>query len=389
MYISHQEAGDWSTPQNLGPNINSAGWQSQPSLSADGKTLYFVSERPGNYGKKDIWKSTLQEDGHWSKAVNLGPPINSAGYEISPFIHPNGQTLFFASDRVPSMGGFDIYCANFIDGQWTEPVNLGYPINNHKDQASLFVTADGQKAYYSGGKHAGNHYFNSYLYEFDMPNDLVAMPKSDFIKLKVLDINTQKPVSAQVEVYALSADSCQQKVTLDHSDGETIIVVNEGKEYVIYIQRDGYLFETIQVDYKQAGKAKISPQGAILLKPIEIDQAKILQNIYFGFDDYNLEERSKIELSRLVAFLQANPKINIELEGHTDHVGTANYNLDLSIKRAKAIYDYLIAAGIAAERLTYKGYGISKPLVSNDTAVNRQLNRRVAFRITHIQTNDH
>lgn len=386
LYISYQHEGVWSTPQNLGPNINSAGWQSQPSLSADGKTLYFVSERPGNQGKKDIWQSTLQDDGQWSKAINLDAPINSPYQQISPFIHPNGQTLFFASDRVPSMGGFDIYYSNFMNGQWTTPTNLGYPINNHQDQVSLFITADGKKAYYAGGKHQGTHYYNSYLYELDMPEDLVVMPKSDFVKLQILDANTQKPLSAQIEVYEVSSDSCQRTVQVDEFDGETILVVNEGQEYLIYINKDGYLFESIKVAYTQKDKAVITPQGAVMLKPISVDQSKILQNIYFGFDDYNIEDRSILELKRLVAFLQANPQINIELEGHTDYVGPASYNATLSINRAKAIYDYLIAAGISATRLTYKGYGPERPLVPNDMPANRQLNRRVAFRITQIHT---
>ena len=290
LYVSYQKGGEWSAPQNLGPSINSEGWESQPSLSADGKTLYFVSERKGNYAKKDIWQSTLQENGQWSKAVNLGPIINSQGQKISPFIHPNGQTLFFASDRSPSMGGFDIYYTNLIDGQWTEPVNLGYPINNHKDQVSLFITADGKKAYYADGKQKGTNYYSSYLYEFDMPASLVPMPRSDFVKIKVLDAKTKKPLSAQVEVYDMALDTCQAIVQVDESDGETVVVVNEGKEYTIYINKDGHLFESMHVDYKHQDRAVTSCAGEVFLKPIEIEQSKILQNIYFGFDEYTLEE---------------------------------------------------------------------------------------------------
>mgnify|MGYP005840847421 CR=1 FL=1 len=385
LYISYQKEGVWTMPQNLGPNINAVGWQSQPALSADGKQLYFVSDRKGNYGKKDIWKSTLQDNGQWSQAVNLGAPINSQSQEISPFIHPNGQTLFFASDRTPSMGGFDIYYANWIEGQWSEPVNLGYPINNHKDQVSLFITADGQKAYYADGKHQGSHYYSSYLYELDMSQNLFDVPKSDFVTIKVLDHDLKKPISAHVDVYALDADTCQQKLQVDQSDGETIIVVNQGKEYLIYVHQDGYLFESIQVDYKQQDKPIIVPQAEVLLKPIQLNQTKILQNIYFDFDAYTLAPCSTIELNRLVAFLQANPKLSIALEGHTDDAGTINYNDQLSVKRAKAIYDYLVAAGIPASKLTYQGYGLSKPLVPNNSSANKQLNRRVAFRITHIK----
>jgi OOP family OmpA-OmpF porin len=384
LYISHQENGVWSEPKNLGPQVNSTGWQSQPSLASDGRTLYFVSERPSNYGKKDIWKSTLGEDGQWSLAVNLGPPINSTAHEISPFIHPNGQTLFFASDRTPSMGGFDIYYSNYIDGQWSEPVNLGYPINNYKDQVSLFITADGKKAYYAGGKQTGAHYHKSVLYEFDIPENLIAMPKSDFVKIQVLDLSTEQPISADITLYELSSNNEQPKLKVDTSDGETILVVNEGKEYLIYVNKDGYLFEAMQVSYPTNGRATVSPPGSIKLKPIALNQSKILKNIYFGFDDYSIEKQSTIELHRLVAFLRANPQIHIELEGHTDDIGPTDYNTNLSIKRAQAIYNYLFEAGISTHRLTYQGYGSSRPLAPNDTSINRQLNRRVAFRITQV-----
>ncbi len=383
LYISYKHGGEWSIPENLGPPINSEGWQSQPSLSADGKTLYFVSERKGNYGKNDIWRSTLEDDGQWSQAVNLGPIINTKDREVAPFIHPNGQTLFFASDRTPSMGGFDIYYSNFIDGQWTEPLNLGYPINNHKDQVSIFITADGKKGYYADGKRKGTNYHSSYIYEFDMPENLVPMPKSGVVRLKVLDAQTKQATGARVEVYDMD-DLLQQKLEIDPADGETTIVVNEGKEYLVYITKDGHLFESKHINFKDQDKPVVNPAGEIWLRPIEVSQSKILENIYFDYDDYQLMKKSHTELNRLVAFLQANPFMSIELEGHTDHMGSDAYNEQLSIKRAKTIYEYLIQAGIEASRLTYKGYGKSRPLVPNDSPEHQQLNRRVAFRITKL-----
>lgn len=384
LYISYKKGKEWSKPQNLGPNINSEGWQSQPSLSANGKTLYFVSERKGNYGKNDIWKSTLGTDGTWSKAVNLGPMINSKSREISPFIHPNGQTLFFASDKTPSMGGFDIYYSNWIDGEWTEPINLGYPINNHKDQASIFITADGKKGYYADGKRKDLNYHSSYMYEFDMPEDLLHIPKSDVVKLKVLDATTEQPIAAQIEVYDMASDSCQQRIQTEADDKEATIVVNEGKEYLIYVTKDGHLFESKYINYKNQEKPTITPGGEVLLHPIELAQSKILENVYFDYDDYSLIVKSHIELNRLVAFLETNPQISIELEGHTDHIGSDKYNEELSIKRAKTVYDYLIQAGIPSNRLSYKGYGKKQPIAPNDTPENQQLNRRVAFKIISI-----
>ncbi|MFN7095817.1 MAG: OmpA family protein, partial [Burkholderiales bacterium] len=276
------------------------------------------------------------------------------------------------------------YYSQDLNGQWSEPVNLGYPINNHQDQVSLFITADGKKAYYAAGKQTGAHYHRSQLYEIMIPDQLLDMPKSDWINIQVLDQVTGQPISAQLTLYELNSASDQPKSTLNIQDGDTILVVNEGKEYLIYINKDGYLFETLQVNYPQGSRAIVSPSSAIHLKPLALNQSKILKNIYFGFDDYQLKKQSTIELNSLVAFLQTHPAIHIALEGHTDDRGTTSYNTHLSIKRAQAIYDYLIKAGIASHRLTYQGYGASRPLTPNNTSTNRQLNRRVAFRITRI-----
>ena len=385
LYVTYKQGDQWTTPTNLGPRINSQGWESQPSLSADGKTLYFVSEREGNYGKKDIWKSTLQDDGEWSEPTNLGPPINSARREISPFIHPNGQTLFFASDRCPSLGGLDIYYSNWVNDQWTTPVNLGYPINKHKDQASLFITADGQKGYYSDGNQKGTNYYSSHLYEFNFPTDHIPLLKSDFIKLHIAHTQTDQAVDTQVVVYDLETDTQQASLQVAQEDDELVVVVNQGKEYGIFLTREGYVFESIHVDYKNHDKPVVSGPEKVLLMPIEVDQTKILKNIFFGFDQHKLDARSTTELNRLVEFLQANPTLCIEIEGHTDQIGTEAYNYQLSTQRAKALYDYLVAANIDAQRLTYQGYGKSRPIAPQGSYASYQLNRRVAFRIIHVQ----
>lgn len=380
LYISHKRNGKWSQPQNLGPHINSKGWQSQPSLSANGKTLYFVSEREGNYGKHDIWQSTLQENGQWSPAINLGPTINSKYREEAPFIHPNGQTLFFVSNRIPSMGGFDIYYTHCIDGQWTEPVSLGYPINNHKDQVSIFITLDGKKGYYADGKKKISDY-HSYIYEFDIPENLITMPKCDVVQLEILDAETQQPTDAQIDVYDMH-NTLQHRFSVDAADPLATIVINAGKEYLVYITKDGYLFESKHIQLQHTEKATVTPSGAVWLQPIEVSQLKILEHIYFAYDDYQIMPPSYTELQRLVQFLEQHPHINIQLEGHTDRIGSNKYNKTLSIKRAETIYNYLIQAGIASNRLTYKGYGKTKPLIKEGAKADQARNRRVAFRIT-------
>jgi len=382
LYISYKRNGEWTKPENLGPHINSKGWQSQPSLSADGKTLYFVSEREGNYGKHDIWESNLQADGQWSKAINLGPTINSKYREEAPFIHPNGQTLFFGSNRIPSMGGFDIYYAHYTDGHWTEPVNLGYPINNHKDQVSIFITLDGKKGYYADGKKHASSY-HSYIYEFEIPENLIKMPKCDIVQLSILDAETKEATDARIDIYDMQ-NVLQHSIYVDAADRLATFVINEGKEYLVYITKDGYLFESKHVQFQDVDKARVTPAGAVFLQPIEVSQLKILENIYFAYDDYKIMPQSDTELQRLVKFLEQHPHISIQLEGHTDHIGSNQYNQTLSIKRAKTIYEYLLQAGIASSRLTYQGYGKNKPLIAHGSKESQGLNRRVAFRITKL-----
>ena len=386
LYISYKKDTEWSTPRNLGTNINSTIWQSQPSLSADGKTLYFVSERSDNYGKHDIWKSTLQANGEWTKAVNLGPVINSKDREVSPFIHPNGQTLFFASDRIPSMGGFDIYYTNFLDGKWTTPVNIGYPINNHKDQSSIFITPDGKKGYYADWKQQDfNYRSSSYLYEFDIPDNWIDVPVSEMVKIQVLDQKTQKSIVAQIEVYdTAEINACPQRIEVNETDQEAIIMVKKGKEYIVYINKEGHFFESRYIDFKNSEKPKITPDNKIFLHPVAIEKSKILEYIYFDYNDHTLLEKSHVELNHLLKFLQENLTFIIELEGHTDHIGSHKYNHELSIKRAKAAYDYLIQFGITSNRLRYTGYGKIHPLFPSNTPEHQQRNRRVAFKILNL-----
>ena len=385
LYVTYRKGGEWTTPKNLGPRINSTSWESQPSLSADGKTLYFVSERKGNHGKRDIWKTTLQDDGEWTEPVNLGAPINLSGREVSPCLHPNGQTLFFASDRCPSLGGFDIYYSNYVDGQWTEPVNLGYPVNKHKDQAALFVTADGKKAYYADGSQRGAAYDSSHLYEFDFPPHLLQFPRSHYVKLQVVDAQTDAPIAAQIEVRDLATNTQQTKLQAAADTGEATIVVNEGKEYGLFVSQEGYLFQSLHLDHKQYDDKQAATTAVpqtVRLKPIEAPHPpQVLTNVFFGFDQCTLDMRSAAELDRLIQLLRSHPTLRIAIAGHTDQSGTQAYNQRLSVQRAKAIYDYLVAAGIHQQRLTYQGYGATQPIAPEDTAAGRQRNRRVSFRI--------
>lgn len=378
LFISYKIGNDWTKPKNLGSSVNSRYWESQPSLSADGRTLYFVSDRPGGLGKRDIYVSYLKKDGTWSPPINLSKPVNSEEDEVSPFIHANGQTLYFASDGHPGFGSFDIFYSELSENVWQEPVNLGYPINTYEEQVSLFVTSDGKKGYYSNENLSNRVGAKSALYEFDMPQEIQVTKKSNFVKGRVIDSETTEYLSAKVELFDLAENKLISSVTSDKVSGEYLMVITEGKEYALYVNKTGYLFKSLAFDYKQ--KANLEPVLIdIYLDPIKSGTVTTLNNLFFDFDKYDLKEKSITELEKVKRFLDENPSTNIGISGHTDNSGSASYNKELSVNRAKSVYQYLVDQGIEEERLKFKGYGQEKPVAPNDTEENKQKNRRIEF----------
>ena len=234
LYISYKLGEDWTDPENMGTNINSRNWESQPSLSSDGNILYFVSDRGGGFGKRDIWKSHWI-DGKWTKAENLGSTINTAEEEVSPFIHVNNQTLYFSSKGFTGMGGYDIFSSEIKQHKWSVPKNLGYPINTADDQVSLFITADGNKGYYSYEQKGPNTY-KSLLYDFEVPEAIRVKNKSNYIAGRVLNLDTKEPLSAQVELFDINADSLRSTVTSDSLTGDYLQVLTDGSEYALVCQ---------------------------------------------------------------------------------------------------------------------------------------------------------
>ena len=378
LYISYKLGDEWTEPENMGTNINSRNWESQPSLSADGKVLYFVSDRRGGYGQRDIWKSNWV-DGTWTKAINLGPTINTAEEEVSPFIHVNGLTLYFSSKGFTGMGGYDIFSSEWQNGKWAAPKNLGYPINTADDQVSLFISSDGNKGYYSYEQKLPNQY-KSLLYEFQVPEAIKIKNKSNYISGRVLDVTSREPLSAQVELFDIIADSLKSTLTSDSVTGEYLQILTEGSEYALYVTRPGYLFESLRFDYQQSvDREPINID--IFLKPIKSGIAATLNNIFFDVDKYEIKDKSRTELNKTVKFLETNPSVSIEISGHTDNSGGKDHNLQLSFNRAQAVYQFLSDQGIDPKRLRYKGYGDSAPVAPNDSEENRQLNRRIEFRV--------
>lgn len=380
LYITRFVEGAWSTPQNMGPQVNSSAWDSQPSLSPDGRTLYFVSERQGNYGQKDIWQTTMQPDGRWSRPTNLGPRINSSGREVSPFMHPNGQTLFFASDRLPSLGGLSIYYSQWLEGQWSEPICLPYPINRHTDQAAFFLTADGKTAYYADGKQQNTRCYDSHLYTFDFPPALLSFPAARWVQLHITDTHTQQPTSALVEVYDLDTHQLHFRTLSDPSQAHCGIVVNDGKRYGVFIRKDDRIFESMHIDCTSPSTV-VSPSVNIRLERVQKGAVRTLTNVFFDFDCWRIKPESTTELDQLVSFLTEHPQICIEVAGHTDSVGDPSYNQTLSQKRADSVKDHLIRAGIEKHRIQAQGYGLHCPATLDNTPEGHSLNRRVAFKV--------
>lgn len=374
LYISKKTGDIWSAPENLGANINSSAWDSQPSLSADGRTLYFISNRPGGIGKRDIWVSRLNDNEVWSKPENLGDKINTRDNEVSPFIHPNGKTFYFASNGIKGFGGFDIFYTELENAQWQEPNNLGYPINTGEDQVSLFISADGETGYYSH-ENLSNPNVKGEIYQFSVPKDVRVKYKAKYVKGKVFDSKSKQPLSAKVELFDLEQNDRLSMVYSDSITGEYLMVLPEGTDYAFYVNKKGYLFKSLSFQSDSLTSLQIN----IPLEKAVKGSKTTLQNIFFDLDEYAIKPASKTELNKVITFLKENPSIKVEIAGHTDNQGSLDYNQSLSEKRAKSVYDYLISNDITQSRLHYKGYGQNQPIQTNNTSHGRQMNRRIEF----------
>jgi len=383
IYFSRNKSGSWSVPQNAGDPVNSPSWESQPSISANGEILYFVSNRAGGKGGMDIWKCTLRGFSYlgspiWGNPVNLGDSVNTPGNEMSPFIHSDGKTLYFASDYWLGMGGYDIFfCRQKNDSVWSKPQNIGYPINSYKDEQGLVVDASGKNAYFSSDR-PGSRGMD--IYSFELYKEARPNPVS-YIKGKVVDEDSGAPVCAKVELTDLGnsksviqGESCWEK-------GEFLMCLPLGKEYAFNVSKEGYLFYSDNFQLKEK-KDIIDPYILqIKMKKIKVGGSVILRNVFFNTASFELLPESKIELQKLTDFLNLNMTVFIEIDGHTDNVGNEDMNQKLSESRAKEVYKYLVSSGIDEQRMKYSGYGFTKPVSSNDSAEGRSLNRRTEFRI--------
>jgi outer membrane protein OmpA-like peptidoglycan-associated protein len=383
IYFSRNKGGVWSLAQNAGEPVNSPSWESQPSISANGELLYFVSNRNGGKGGMDIWKCNLKGFSKWGKPVwgnpvNLGDSVNTQGNEMSPFIHSDGKTLYFASDYWPGMGGYDIfYCRQKNDSVWTTPQNIGFPINSYKEEQGLVVDASGRNAYYSSDRPGSK---GMDIYSFELHESARPTPVS-YIKGKVVDAETGSPICAKVELIdldnsskAIKGESCWEK-------GEFLMCLPLGKEYAFNISTEGYLFYSQNFEMKEKTEIIDPYILEIKLRKIQIGGSVILRNVFFDTGSYELLPESRIELQKLIEFLNLNATLVIEISGHTDNIGSQEMNQTLSESRAKEVYNYLIFKGIKKSRMTFSGFGFSEPISSNETPEGRSLNRRTEFKI--------
>lgn len=376
LYWSKRMGDKWSRPRNFGAPVNTAAWESQPTMAADGKTIYFVSSRPGGFGGMDIWKTTMTAEGAFTAPENLGASINTPGDDAAPFIHSDGRTLYFASNGRVGMGGYDLYYATLQDdGTWSEPKNLGYPINTSADEINIFINAAGTTAYMASDKSGG--YGGLDLYSFELAEELRPNPVT-YIKGRVVDAESGLPLASTIEMLDLESKELLTKTNSDATTGEYLACIHTGSNVMLNVSNPGYPFysENFQLEKSYT---ELSPyRKDIRLKPAEVGTAFILKNIFFDFNQSQLKEESFLELDRLVEYLKHN-NVKIEIGGHTDDQGTDDYNDKLSHNRAKAVYDYIVQKGIPVDRLSYKGYGKRKPIADNSTEVGRAANRRTEF----------
>ncbi len=377
LYISYKTKNGWSEAENLGPMVNTDFWESSPSLSPDKRDLYFASSISGGLGGRDIWVTHRLLTGKWSRPVNLGPAVNTSGDESCPFMHADNQTLYFNSNGQPGYGSTDLFFSKKIsDSMWQMAENLGYPINTIDDEGSLIVAADAKTAYYASDK--GNGKGGLDLYSFEMREDIRPL-KTLWIRGKVFDKNTLAGLPSSVELTDIKSRNVISKVQTDE-EGNYFTTLPVGRDYGFNINRKGYLF------YSDNFSLRTNPVDSVYnkdipLQPLETGAAIVLKNIFFDTKKFDLKPESITELDKIALLLNDNPKLKIQISGHTDNIGVAKDNLTLSNNRSKAVVSYLLSKKIAVARLMYKGFGATKPLSDNKTETGKALNRRTELSV--------
>jgi hypothetical protein len=398
---------DWEAPIHMNKYINTKYHESSVSLSFDGRRMYFVSNKESGLGDRDIYYSDMDVKGEWGASKNIGPVINTKYAEEAVFMHPDGVTLYFSSKGHNSMGGYDIFKSTLLNGVWSAPENLGYPINGPDDDVFFVVSGSGSRAYFASSKTGGFGEKDLYKITFLGPekapllntqDQLIAMAANPVSNLKVenavevasakltilkgvvSDAKTHQPLESSIDLIDNDKNVVLATFKSNSSTGKYLVNLPSGKNYGIAVKRDGYLFHSENFNIPNNAAFQEFTKD-VALKKIEIGSTIVLRNIFFDFDKATIRPESANELERLIKLLNDNPTLKIELGSHTDSKGSDDYNWKLSESRSKSVVDYLIGKGISTARLVAKGYGETKPIDTNDTDDGRQNNRRTEFKV--------
>ncbi|MFH0756261.1 MAG: OmpA family protein [Bacteroidota bacterium] len=380
IYLSLREDHNWSTPVNIGAPVNSSYSEKHPTVSADGRVLLFASDRPGGKGSYDIWKSVREGD-LWSVPENLGDSVNTAGVEQSPFLHPDQRSLYFSSTAWPGMGQGDLfYSIMKKDHSWSEPVNLGYPINTFNDEIGLSVNASGNRAYFASDREPGR---GTDIYTFELPAEFRPVLVS-YLSGRVYDSGNMKGLKALIRLIDLETEEVVMETFSAVGEGNYLVSLPTDRDYALNVTAKGYLFYSDHFAFTGLHDNAKPFRKDIPLERMVVGSSVVLKNVFFDTDSYSLLPASVAELNRVVIFLEENPALVAEIGGHTDDTGSSSHNQALSEKRAGEVMKYLTGMGIAAERLRPAGYGDREPVSGNHTEEGRALNRRTELKI--IQT---
>lgn len=374
VFESSLKGDNWTKPQPM--FINTEDKESTVTLSPDGNKLYFVRKPKG--GQSDIYIVQKNYGGKWIPPRRLPSTINTPYDEESPFMHPDGKTLYFSSKGHTSMGGYDIFKSELQpNGSWSKPENLGSPINTAGDDFCFVLSANGQWGYYSSAMNGG--FGKQDLYTIRMP--LASRDHElSLLKGKVEEEFTHKPIEADITITDNDAGEVVAQFKSNSKTGEYLVSLPAGKNYGITIEKAGHLFHSENV-YLPEGKGFVELNKDVKLVNIKPGSKVVLNNIFFDVGKYTIQKTSYPELNKVRDLLKSNPNMVIEISGHTDNTGDPAANLKLSEQRAKAVVEYLVSKGVPALQLEYKGYGSSKPIADNSTASGRQKNRRTEFEI--------
>jgi peptidoglycan-associated lipoprotein len=396
LYISRFRRGGWSTPELMRINDGKA-WDSTPTFSRDGRTLYFSSNRRGSLGGTDLYAATKNRRGRWSNVRNLGPIINTPGNEMFPYQATDGS-LYFSSTGHPGLGGLDVLVAKRAGGKMIVE-NVGEPINSSSDDFGLFLyTPD--KGFFTSNREGGRGDDDIYTFINNDPNLKIVNYYLTGVTYTIDEDGNEKVLTG-TSVLLYGAENELLNEALTGRDGKFLFRVYPEEDYLLLGEKPDYFtsrasFSTIgkTIPKEKLNKLETNKvfETKIVLDQILLDSSIVLENIYYDLDEDYIRSDAALELDKLVTLLEDNPEIKIELSSHTDSRQTAAYNDDLSKRRAQSAVKYIVSKGVEADRLIARGYGESQLLISDDeiqalpTEEDReqahQKNRRTEFKVT-------